>query len=77
MLGFDDEAGAFVEVDEVGGAFAVAVVEPDGCVVDVGVVAFGLAGEAGGLDGQQIAKLVAEGLEVGALGGRRGVAARG
>jgi hypothetical protein len=34
LFGFHDEAGAFVEIDEVGGAFAVAVVEPDGFIVD-------------------------------------------
>jgi hypothetical protein len=75
LFGFHHEAGAFVEVDEVGGAFAVAVVEPEGFVVDVGVVAFVLAGETLARDGEQVAQLVAEGLEVGPLGGRRGVPA--
>lgn len=74
-LGFHDEAAAFVEVDEVGGAFDVAVVEPDGFVVDVNVVALVLAGGVGARDGQPVAQLVAEGLEVGPLGGGRGVPA--
>jgi hypothetical protein len=75
LLGFHHEAGTFVEVDEVGGAFAVAGVEPDGFVIDVGVVAFVLAGEASARDGEQVAELVAEGLEVDPLGGRRGAPA--
>jgi hypothetical protein len=75
LFGFRQEAAAFAEVDEVGGAFAIAVVEPDGFVVDGGVGALVLAGEGSGRDGQQVAQLVAKGLEVSPLGGRRGVAA--
>ena len=75
LLGFREEAGAFVEVDKVGGAFAVAVVKPDGFVVDAGVVGLVLAGETGARDGQQVSQFIAERLEVGPFMGGAGALA--
>lgn|SRR6185312_11697831 len=55
LLGFHDEAAAFVEIDELGGGAAVAIVELDRALEDVGVVAIVGGGGVRAGDGEQVA----------------------
>ena len=69
MLGFENEAAAFVEVDAAGGDGAVALVELDVALEDVGVLRdVGLGGLGLG-DSELIAELREEQAVVGPLGG--------
>jgi hypothetical protein len=65
LLGFEDEVGAFVEVDEVGGGFAVGGGDVDGAVEDV--VVLGVVGDGGfGVrEGEGVAEFGEEKLVVG------------
>jgi hypothetical protein len=57
VFGFEDEAAALVEVDAAGGVGAAAVVEADGALEDVGVVAVVGLRRVGAGDGEQVAQL--------------------
>ena len=72
LFGLEDEAPALVQVDVAGGGGAVAVVEDDASLEDVGVlVVFGLGG-FGPLDAEDGAEFGEEKLVVGAFGRARG-----
>ncbi|MEX2171218.1 MAG: hypothetical protein WD851_17995 [Pirellulales bacterium] len=68
MLRFADEAGSFVEVDPLDRVGAVAVVEADATLEDVGVVGVVLDGRLGPRDGEHVAQFREEELVVGAFG---------
>lgn len=68
FLGFADEAAAFVAVDEAVAGAAVAVMEDDTALEDVGIVAGVFVGGLGRVDFQQGAEVGDEELAIGALG---------
>src|SRR5690606_39262789 len=75
LLRFEDEAGFAVQVDAAGGGGAVAVVELDRLLEDVGVLAVVLDGGVGLFDVEEGAQLVGERLRVRHLGRRRALPA--
>jgi hypothetical protein len=69
LLGLQDEAAAFVEIDAADGDVAVAVVHGDGALEDVGVVAIVGDGWLGTGDLEEIAEFREEQRLIGPLGG--------
>jgi hypothetical protein len=69
LFGFEDERAAAVEVNAAGGGLAVALVERNGALEDVGVVRGVLARGIGRRDLEDAAKLGEEERVVGPLGG--------
>lgn len=71
LLGFEDEAIAFIEVDPTGGGGTVRVVEGRGAFEHVGVLGCLRRSGIGTRHADEVAELEQEGLKVGAFGGAR------
>jgi hypothetical protein len=69
LLGFQNEAAPFVEVDPAGAGKAVAVLEGDGALEDVGIVPVVGTGGVGTGNSEEVAHLGEKKLVVGPLGG--------